>query len=50
MGTKHGKNQKGCPLCKPWKDHRVGRAQREPAAVLRKLGKTKRITRNELPT
>jgi hypothetical protein len=43
------KNQKGCALCKPHKDHRCGRAFREPWAVLRKIGKKRRIKRGEIP-
>ncbi len=39
---------KGCRVCKPGKDRRNGRAAREPWAVLRQLGKRRRISRNEL--
>ena len=42
------RNWKGCPVCKPWKDNRLGRAYREPWAVLRKLGKRRRLGRNYL--
>lgn len=39
---------KGCQLCKPHKDRRLGRAAREPWSVLRKLGKARRINRGYL--
>jgi hypothetical protein len=50
VGSKHSKHQKGCPLCKPHKDQRLGQAERVPTSVLRMLGKKKRITRHEVPT
>lgn len=39
---------KGCPVCKSHKHSGNGRAVREPWAVLRKLGKKRRVTRGDL--
>jgi hypothetical protein len=35
-------------MCKPHKRRGAGRAAKEPAAVLRKLGKSRRISRRDL--
>lgn len=35
-------------MCKPHKRRGAGRAAREPVAVLRRLGKRRRITRGDL--
>lgn len=42
------KQRKGCALCKPHKDRRLGRAAREPWPVLRKVGKKRRVRRGDL--
>ncbi len=39
---------KGCLFCKPHKDRRAGRAVREPWAVLRQIGKKRRVRRGDL--
>lgn len=39
---------RSCGLCKPWKFKDHGRAVREPAAVLRQLGKRRRVRRGDL--
>jgi len=38
----------GCQLCKPHKNRRHGRAAREPWAMLRRIGKKRRVTRGDL--
>jgi hypothetical protein len=43
------KRQKGCGLCSPHKFKDAGRAEREPWAVLRKLGTKRRVSRGALP-
>jgi hypothetical protein len=35
-------------MCKPHKRRGAGRAAKQPAAVLRKLGKSRRISRRDL--
>ena len=42
------RQRKGCPCCKPHKNRRQGRAVREPVAVLRKIGKRRRLRRGDL--
>ena len=42
------RQQKGCPLCKPHKDRRAGRSHRDPFRELRKLGKLRRVSRQDL--
>jgi hypothetical protein len=42
------RQHKGCQYCKPHQDRRQGRAVREPWAVLRHLGKKRRLRRGEL--
>lgn len=42
------RRRKGCGLCRPWKFKDHGRAEREPAHVLRKLGKKRRVRRGDL--
>jgi len=42
------KPYKGCQLCKPHKNQRQGRAVREPWAVLRQIGKKRRVRRGDL--
>jgi DNA-binding helix-hairpin-helix protein with protein kinase domain len=39
---------RGCAMCKPHKGRGVGRAAKEPVAVLRHLGKRRRISRRDL--
>jgi len=39
---------KGCQVCRPWKDKRLGRAHRDPLRELRKLGKVRRVRRGDL--
>lgn len=41
--------QKGCGLCSPWKHRGNGRAAREPVSVLRKLGRSRRLSRGWVP-
>lgn len=33
---------KGCPICKPHKDKRLGDGERAPYSVVRKLGRRRR--------
>ena len=40
---------RGCQLCKPHKFKDNGQAVRTPAAVLRQLGKSRRLSRNFVP-
>jgi hypothetical protein len=42
------RNHKGCQLCKPHKNRLNGRGVREPWAVLRKIGKKRRVTRRDI--
>ena len=42
------RQHKGCQPCKPHKNRRNGRAVRDPWPVLRKLGKRRRLGRNDL--
>jgi len=42
------RQHKGCQFCKPHKDRRQGRAVREPWAVLRQIGKKRRVSRGDL--
>jgi hypothetical protein len=42
------KNWKGCAMCKPHKIRGHGRAQREPWAVLKKIGKRRRVSRGDI--
>lgn len=39
---------KGCQLCKPHKHAALSRAEREPFAVLRRIGKRRRVQRHDL--
>jgi hypothetical protein len=39
---------RGCAMCKPHKRRGVGRAAKEPVAVLRALGKRRRVSRRDL--
>lgn len=48
MAQSPHKPYKGCPLCSWHKDDRHGRAVREPRAVLRKVGKKRRVRRRDL--
>lgn len=43
-----GRSWRGCAMCKPHKRRGAGRAAKEPVAVLRKLGKRRRLARGEL--
>ena len=42
------RQRKGCYLCKQHKHRGHGRAVREPWAVLRKIGKKRRVRRGDL--
>jgi hypothetical protein len=42
------KRQKGCSICSPGKFRDAGQSARVPLSTLRKLGKTRRITRHDL--
>jgi hypothetical protein len=39
---------RGCAMCKPHKRRGAGRAVKDPVAVVRKLGKRKRLSRRYL--
>lgn len=39
---------KGCAMCKPQKHRGRGRSEREPFAVRRKIGKSKRLSRADV--
>jgi hypothetical protein len=39
---------KGCPICKRYKIRGLGAADRTPLPVLRKLGKSRRLSRHDL--
>lgn len=47
MSTSPHKNWKGCAMCKPHKNRGQGRSKREPWAVLRQIGKRRRLSRND---
>lgn len=44
------RRRKGCGLCRPWKYKDNGRAEREPWAVLRAIGKRRRVRRGDVST
>jgi hypothetical protein len=48
MAHSSHRNYKGCQLCKPHKNRLNGRAVREPWAVLRTIGKKRRVRRRDL--
>ena len=48
MAHSSHRQHKGCRLCKPHKDRHNGRAAREPWAVLRQIGRKRRIRRGDL--
>lgn len=48
MAHSSHRRYKGCLLCAPHKFKDNGRSVREPWAVLRKIGKKRRVTRNDL--
>ena len=48
MANSPYRQHKGCRLCKPHKNRRQGHAVREPWAVLRAIGKRRRISRGDL--
>lgn len=39
---------RGCAMCTPQKHRGAGRAAKEPTAVLRKIGKRRRVRRGDL--
>ena len=43
------RRQKGCPMCKFHKFRDLGRAQRDPFSIRRKLGTKRRASRGEVP-
>ncbi|EFQ83236.1 hypothetical protein HMPREF0063_11509 [Aeromicrobium marinum DSM 15272] len=46
MSAQHpSRSFRGCGLCKPHQRRGLGRSEREPFAVRRQIGKTKRLTR-----
>ncbi|MBF9523055.1 MULTISPECIES: hypothetical protein [Mycobacteroides] len=47
-GNHPSRSWRGCAMCKPHKRRGAGRAAKEPTAVLRKLGKKRRLTRHDL--
>lgn len=49
MPTSPHKPWKGCMLCKPYKHKANGQAVRQPWAVLRQAGKSRRVKRKEVP-
>ena len=40
---------RGCACCKPHKRRGQGQSHRQPISVLRRVGKTRRVKRKELP-
>ncbi|WP_200944555.1 hypothetical protein [Geodermatophilus sp. Leaf369] len=42
------KQWKGCRVCRPHKDRRLGRSHRDPFRELRKLGTLSRVSRQDL--
>lgn len=42
------RRHKGCRICTPHKDLRLGRGEREPWRVIRALGKRRRLTHRDL--
>ncbi|MFC9786980.1 hypothetical protein [Rhodococcus sp. NPDC127528] len=49
MSNQHpSRTWRGCALCKPHKRRGQGRARREPVAVVRQLGKSRRLSRRDL--
>ena len=42
------KRWKGCAMCKGYKFRDLGQAQRKPWSELRRLGKSRRVTRHDL--
>lgn len=48
MSHKKSKRQKGCGMCKFYKFKDHGQSIRKPWAELRKLGKSKRVSRHEI--
>jgi hypothetical protein len=42
------RQHKGCSICKPHKLRTHGQSERQPRSSLRKIGKTRRITRHDL--
>jgi hypothetical protein len=49
MARTSGRRWKGCRLCKPHKDARNGDAVRMPVSALRQLGRSRRVSRREIP-
>ncbi|WP_164520323.1 hypothetical protein [Specibacter cremeus] len=47
MAHSSHKRQKGCAICSPHKNSRNGDAARTPLRVLRRLGVTRRWSRND---
>lgn len=48
MGTKHGKRQKGCPMCKSYKFKDGSQSSRKPFSELRSIGKSRRVSRHDV--
>ena len=49
MSAQHpSRSWRGCAICKPHKRRGQGRSNREPVAVLRALGKRRRVRRGDL--
>lgn len=51
MSAQHpSRSWRGCAMCTPHKRRGAGRGAREPVAVLRMIGKRRRVTRGDLGT
>jgi len=49
MAHSSHRQRKGCGLCKPHKHRGHGDAARTPFRELRKIGNTRRVSRNDVP-
>jgi len=48
MARTSTRKSKGCPMCKYYKHMDHGQAIRKPFSELRKIGKTRRVSRHDL--
>jgi hypothetical protein len=49
MARTSSRRWKGCRLCKPHKDARHGDAYRMPVSALRQFGRTRPVSRRDVP-
>jgi len=49
MARTSSRRWKGCRLCKPHKDARHGDAYRMPPSALRHFGRSRRVSRRDVP-